>query len=211
MGTDLRYAIRTLLKRPGFTTLVVLTIALGIGASATIFNIVNAYYLRPLPFREPDRLVYLTDVQPGNTRTPASFPEFEDYRNAKNLFDNVTAEFMLSMNLTGRERPLPLRVGMVARDFFPMFGVRPVAGRGFTADEHRPGAEPVVALNSAVWRGEFGSSPGVIGSAVTIDGTRYIVVGIFDSDRFDFGRPTELDAWIPLSATNPIAAAERIF
>src|SRR5260370_15142705 len=173
MLTDLRYAIRTLLKRPGFTTLVVLTVALGIGASATIFSIVNAYYLRPLPFREPERLVYLTDVQPGNTRTPASFPEFEDYRSAANLFESVTAEFTPSMNLTGRERPLRLRAGLVARDFFSVLGVPPVTGRSFTADEHRAGAQPVVALSSALWRTEFGSSPGLIGSAITIDGTRY--------------------------------------
>jgi putative ABC transport system permease protein len=195
--------MRTLLKRPGFTTLVVLTVALGIGASATIFSIVNAYYLRPLPFREPDRLVYLTDVQPGNTRTPASFPEFEDYRSATNLFENVTAGFTPSMNLTGRERPARLRVGLVARDYFSVLGVQPVAGRTFSADEHRPGASPVVALSSALWRTEFGSSPGTIGSAVTMDGTRYTVVGIFDGERFDFGSRTKVDAWLPLERDPP--------
>jgi putative ABC transport system permease protein len=107
------------------------------------------------------------------------------------------------MNLTGRERPLRLRVGSVARDFFATLGVQPIAGRSFTADEHRAGALPVVALSSAIWRTEFGSAPGVIGSAITIDGTRYTVIGIFDGERFDFGGRTKLDAWMPLERDLP--------
>lgn len=203
MRTDLRYALRTLLKRPGFTVLVVLTVALGIGATATIFSIVSAYYLRPLPFREPGRLVYLTDVQPGNMRTPASTPEFEDYRDATNLFENVTAQNTPSMNLTGRDRPVRLRVAQVARDYFSVFGIQPVAGRAFTADEHKAGAQPVVALSTALWRSEFGGNPGVVGSAVTIDSTRYTVVGIFDANRFNFGDRSVLDAWMPLERDPP--------
>ena len=203
MRTDLRYAIRTLLKKPGFTLLVLLTVALGIGATATMFSVVNAYYLRPLPFHDPDKLVNITDVQPGNTHTPASFPEFEDYRAATNLFNGVTASFSPSMNLTGRQRPLRLRVGSVARDYFSVFGVPPLAGRTFTSDEHRPGAQPVVVLSEHLWRSEFGAATSTLGSALTIDATRYTVVGIFDSSRFNFGGYTNVDAWIPLERDPP--------
>ena len=203
MRTDLRFAIRTLLKKPGFTLLVLLTVALGIGATATMFSVVNAYYLRPLPFHDPDKLVNITDVQPGNTHTPASFPEFEDYRAATNLFNGVTAMSAPSMNLTGRQRPLRLRVGLVARDYFSVFGVPPLAGRTFTAVEHRPGAPPVVALSERLWRGEFGAAPNSLGSAITVDGTRYTVIGIFDGSRFNFGGYTNVDAWIPLERDPP--------
>jgi len=206
MRTDLRHAIRTLLKRPGFTTLVLVTVALGIGATATIFSVVNAYYLRPLPFPEPDRLVYVSDVQQSD-HTPASFPEFEDYRTATNLFSSVSAQFSTPMNLTGRDRPMRLRTALVARDWFSVFGVHAIAGRTFTADEHRAGAQPVVILSSELWRSQFGGAPNVAGTMVTLDDTPYTVIGVVDAAQFDFGGRTKVDAWVPIERNPPYNGA----
>src|SRR5579863_2339651 len=102
MLTNLRYSLRTFAKKPAFAMVIVLTLALGIGANTTIFTVVNAYLLRPLPFANPDRLVSLTDVQPPNDLTPASYPEFVDWRKGNQVFAEVTGQFSSSLNLIGR-------------------------------------------------------------------------------------------------------------
>jgi len=102
---DLKYSLRTLAKKPGFALVVVLTLALGIGANTTIFTVVNAYLLRPLPFNDPERLVSLTDMQPPNDRTPASYPEFEDWRKGNQVFTDVACQFPTSLNLIGHREP----------------------------------------------------------------------------------------------------------
>src|SRR6202045_750690 len=102
---DLRYSLRTFTKKPAFAIVVILTLALGIGANATIFTIVNAYLLRPLPFSDSERLVSLQDLQPPNELTPASYPEFEDWRKGNQVFTEVAGQFPQSMNLIGRREP----------------------------------------------------------------------------------------------------------
>src|SRR5579864_8190214 len=109
MLTALRHSLRTLAKKPAFAIVVVLTLALGIGANTTIFNVVNAYLLRPLPFQDPERLVSLQDLQPPTDLTPASFPEFQDWRKGNQVFSEVTAQFGASLNLTGRREPERVR------------------------------------------------------------------------------------------------------
>ncbi len=121
--------MRTIGKRPGFVLVIVLTLALGIGANTAIFGVVNAYLLRPLPFPDAGRLVALEDRQPPADLTPASFPEFEDWRKGNQVFDFVAGRFVHSLNLIGRHDPVRVRAALVSQDFFPMLRVHPVLGR----------------------------------------------------------------------------------
>jgi putative ABC transport system permease protein len=200
---DLRIAVRTLAARPGFVAVIVLTLALGIGANTTIFSAVDACLLRPLPFPEQDRLMAVFDRQPPDDLTPASYPEFEDWRGDRRVFESVTGTFTRSMNLTGRHEPARLRVVMVSRGFFSMLGVRPLLGRAFTDDEHQPGARPVALIGYELWQREFGGAPGVIGQPIVLDATAYTVAGVIRGDQLRFGSPRTTDAWIPLEPNAP--------
>ncbi|HLK21251.1 MAG TPA: ABC transporter permease, partial [Bryobacteraceae bacterium] len=178
---NIRFSLRTIVKKPAFAIVVVLTLALGIGANTTIFTVVNAYLLRPLPLSDPDQLVSLTDLQPPNERTPASFPEFTDWRNGNQVFTNVTAQVSASLNLIGRRQPERVLGVMVSENYFEMLGVRPIAGRTFRAEEHRPGASPVVLISTDLWRREFNSGADAIGKTITLNRTNYAVVGVVDA------------------------------
>ena len=202
---DLKYSLRTLAKKPGFTLVVVLTLALGIGANTTIFTVVNAYLLRPLPFSDPERLVSLTDMQPPNDRTPASYPEFEDWRKGNQVFTDVAGQFPTSLNLIGRREPERVLGVLVSRNYFPMLGVQPIAGRTFSAEEHQPAANPVVVIGPELWRHEFNGASDVIGKSITLNRTNYTVVGVVDSAPLRPLGPRNAELWMPLERAVPYA------
>jgi putative ABC transport system permease protein len=200
---DLRIALRTIGKRPGFVLVIVLTLALGIGANTAIFGVVNAYLLRPLPFPDAGRLVALEDRQPPADLTPASFPEFEDWRKGNQVFDFVAGRFVHSLNLIGRHDPVRVRAALVSQDFFPMLRVHPVLGRTFTAAEHKTGAAAVAVISTELWQHEFGGDPHAIGQSITLDRTPYTVIGIVGERQLRFGSPKVTDLWIPLERDVP--------
>jgi putative ABC transport system permease protein len=200
---DLRIATRTMAARPAFVAVIVLTLALGIGANTAIFSAVDAVLLRPLPFPQPDRLMTVFDHQPPDDLTPASYPEFEDWRADHGIFESVAGTFTRNMNLTGRHDPARIRVVMVSQGYFSMFGVRPIMGRTFTASEHQPGANPVALIGYELWQREFGGAPGAIGQPITLNATQYTVAGVIRGDRLRFGSPLATDAWIPLEPAPP--------
>jgi len=200
---DLRIALRTLAKRPGFVLVIVLTLALGIGANTAIFGVVNAYLLRPLPFPDADRLVGLQDHQPPDDLTPASFPEFEDWRKGNQVFEFVAGRFIRNLNLVGRHDPVRVRAALVSLDFFPMLRVQPVLGRTFTAAEHHSGAAAVAVIGTDLWQREFGGDPQAIGQSITLDRTPYTVVGIVGEQQLRFGSPRVTDIWVPLERDVP--------
>ena len=200
---DLKYSLRTLAKKPAFAIVVVLTLALGIGANTTIFTVVNAYLLRPLPFADPERLVSLTDLQPPNDRTPASYPEFDDWRKGNQVFTDVAGQFSSSLNLIGRREPERVLGVLVSENYFSMLGVQPVAGRTFRAEEHRPGANPVVVIGSELWRREFNGASDVIGKSITLNRTNYTVVGVVQNATLRTLGPRKADLWIPLERAGP--------
>ena len=205
MINEIRQAIRAFLKRPAFTAIVVLTLALGIGANVTIFTLVNAFLLKPLPYRDSARLMSVSDFQPPDTETPASFPEFDDWRNTNQVFESMTAWFERPMNLTGSGDASQIRVMQVARDYFSTLGVQPVAGRVFTRDEHKRGAAETVLISSALWRDRFGADPDIVGKPLTISGKQYQVIGVLPSDRLRVGTRMGADAWMPLERDLPFA------
>jgi putative ABC transport system permease protein len=200
---DLKYSLRTLAKKPAFAIVVTLTLALGIGANTTIFTVVNAYLLRPLPFADPERLVSLTDLQPPNDRTPASFPEFDDWRKGNQVFTDVAGQFSSSLNLIGRREPERVLGVLVSENYFSMLGVQPVAGRTFRAEEHRPGANPVVVIGAELWRREFNGASDVIGKSITLNRTNYTVVGVVQNATLRTLGPRKADLWIPLERAGP--------
>ena len=149
---DLRYAIRVLLARPGFTAVAVLTLALGIGANTAIFTVVNAVLLRPLPFDDPGRLVLLLERTSQFPTITTSWPNYVDWRDQSHSFESTAAMRPLTMTLTGQGEPDRIPAKMVTASLLPTLRMSPAIGRAITADDDKAGAAGVVLLSDALWR-----------------------------------------------------------
>ena len=167
-------------KNPGFTAVAVLTLALGIGANAAVFSVVNAVLLRPLPYPEPDRLVMLQNqFLARNLRNAGvSAADYADYRREKQVFEEVAAGSGGNFNLSGVDRPESISGAFVTAGFFPLLGIKPVVGRVFNEGEDRPGFNQVVVLSEGFWKRRFGADPGVIGRTLQLNDRSYTVVGV---------------------------------
>ena len=192
---DIRFAFRILLKRPGFTAVALLALALGTGANTAIFSVVNGVLLRPLPFQEPDRLVRLSEWTKQVPNMSISYPNFKDWREQNRVFDGIAATQSASYNLTGADEPERLQGRNVSWDFFDVLGVRPALGRTFRADEDRAGAARVCVISDGLWRRRFAADGMVVGRAVTLSGESYTVVGVLPAG-YRFGTPT--DVFVPI-------------
>jgi putative ABC transport system permease protein len=197
---DARYAVRILRKSPGFTVIAVLTLALGIGANAAIFSVVNAVLLRPLAYPNPTQLVLLPEASPkqGITDGGMSYPTFLELRDHNNAFSAVAGFATHSLTLTGRGEPSEARTIVVTGDFFSLFGTKPLLGRILLPEDGQRGAPPVVVLSENMWRSQFGGDPNVIGSSIALDMRPFTVVGVMPSQfRTPFiEQPNQI--WIPL-------------
>src|SRR3954447_1327220 len=179
MRQDIRYAIRLLVRAPGFTIVAVLTLALGVGANTAIFSVVRSVLLAPLPFADPDRLVALWHVYPPTLpRAAVSVPGYEDLRRAADLFAGVSAFRAANQNLTGRGEPERLLVVRATSTFQPVLGLGIARGRWFTADEDVPADSSVVVLSDGFWRRRFGGDPAVVGTTIYLNDRPHLVVGI---------------------------------
>ena len=200
---DLRFAVRRLRKGPGFTITTVLTLALGIGATAAIFSLVNAVLLRPLPFPEPGRLVWLSqiDTTPGNPpdfAEPLSYPDFFDWRAQNHSFSGIASYRNSGFTLTGSGEPRQLVGEVVSSEFFRVLGASPMLGRGFRPEDEKPGAA-VVVLSHVLWQTAFGGDRAIIGRALTLDGNTYTVTGVMPP-KFNFPvRSPEVSMWTTLA------------
>lgn len=195
---DVRYGARSLFKNPGFTAVAVLTLGLGIGANAAIFSVVHAVLLRPLPFREPERLfsIYESRLDRGITQASFTRANFWDIQDQNRTFDGIAAMEYASINLTGTGYPERLRLGLVSAEFFQVLGVTPRLGRLFTKGEDAPGtARNAVLLGHSTWRGRFAADAGVVGRTLTLDGQTYSVIGVLPR-----GEPwlDEADVYMPM-------------
>ncbi|MBA3442415.1 MAG: ABC transporter permease [Pyrinomonadaceae bacterium] len=201
---DVRYGLRMLLKKPGFTVVAVLTLALGIGANTAVFSVVNAVLLRPLPFAEPERLVRLqeTSVRAGEN-VQVSPPNFIDWQHQSQVFEQIAAYHGQGFTLTGADEPERLLGVRASAGFFPMLGVKPFLGRLFSIDEDRAGHEQVVVLSYGFWQRRFGADPDIVGKALTLDGKSYRVMGVM-AEGFHYPRDETLALWTPLAPdSNP--------
>ncbi len=180
--SDLRYALRTLRRNPGFAFTAVLTLMLGIGAATVIFSAVNAVLLRPLPYRDPDRLVSLWEqnTEKGWHKNWVSGADYLDWKNQARAFQSMGAysDFISGMTLTGEGEPAYLRSGKVAGGLFDVLGVQAQLGRTFREGETWQTGSPGVVLSDAVWRAHFGADPAIVGRSITLDGRPYEVLGV---------------------------------
>ncbi|MGA6957080.1 MAG: ABC transporter permease [Candidatus Acidiferrales bacterium] len=175
---DLKYAVRMLMKSPSFTAIAVLTLALGIGANTALFSVVNGVLLRPLPYRQPDRLVVLSEKTASFDSSSISYPNFLDWQRSNTTFSSLAAYRSDDFSILGNGEAERVRVGMISAGFFETLGVNPLLGRLFNADEDRLGAAPVALVTAGLWERKFGSAPDIIGKRVTMNGTGYTVVGV---------------------------------
>jgi putative ABC transport system permease protein len=205
---DIRFGIRTLWKRPGFAAIAVFTLALGIGATTGIFSVVNAVLIRPLPFTEPDQLVLVRENLP-KLLGPAmnlSGAEFLDYRDGNHVFSQTAGFTDFKVNLSGAGQPRRATGARVSASFFPVLGVAPVLGRGFSSEEDQPGRNNVVVLSNGLWRSQFGSDTSIVGKTVSMNGLPYTVVGVTPAS-FEFPyrnqfMDREAELWVPLALTD---------
>jgi predicted permease len=192
---DIRYAVRVLAKQPGFTLVVVLTLALGIGASTAIFSVINAVILEPLPFPDSKQLVEVkgVDVRAGDVQRPLSYLDFVDYRAQNRTLESAAAYDKNTFTLTGVGEPLHVEVGVVSANFFDVLRTQPALGRAFTDTEDNSGTR-VAVLSHRIWQTRFGGDPNILGRSIALDTKPYTVIGVMPSG-FQFplsGQPLDL-------------------
>jgi putative ABC transport system permease protein len=208
---DLRYGLRILWKSPGFTTVAVLTLALGIGANTAIFSIVNAVLLRPLPFPNPGQLVSVHEKDmrgeiPGRVVVNASYPDFFDWRAQNHVFENMAAFRHTGYTLTGAGTPLHIDAQIVTAEFFSVLGVPPSLGRGFRPEEEKG---RFAVLSHELWQSKYAADPEILGKSITLEGHPYTVVGVAASGfRFPIqASPQQL--WTSLGEDARAASGDR--
>ena len=197
---DLRYAVRMLAKSPGFTAVAALTLALGIGANAAIFSLVNAVLLRPLPYANPGQLVDVSEAKPkaGVSGAGVSYPAFVELRDHSRVFTSVAGLAGHALTLTGHGEPADVSTLAVTPEFFSLFGTKPLLGRALSPEDGERGAAPVVVLSEQLWRSRFGADPEIAGASITLDQRAYIVVGVMPGGfRTPFFNQAD-QVWIPL-------------
>ncbi|MBO0724571.1 MAG: ABC transporter permease [Blastocatellia bacterium] len=192
---DLRYGARMLLKRPGFTFVAGLALAVGIGANTAIFSVVNAVLLKPLPYYDPQRLVWISETWPNRNAEFVLSPDYIEWRAQSRAFEHLVAFGESAVNLTGRGESERLACVYSTANLFPALGVAPVVGRAFTPEEDRPGAAAVALLSHRLWLRRFGGDPKIVGQSLAIGGESYLVIGVMPAG-FQFSREAEL--WLPL-------------
>jgi putative ABC transport system permease protein len=194
---NVHQGLRTLAKSPGFTGVAILTLALGIGANAAIFSVVNAVLLQPLSYPNPDRLVELELSSPDGDGDITSIPKFNVWRQQTQVFDSVAAYDFggPGINLTGGDRPEQLKGIRVSADYFRVFGAPMAIGRTFSAEEDRPGGTAVAVIGNGLWRSKFGGDPGIINRTIDLGGEPYAVIGVLGPT---FTSDPKSDIWLPL-------------
>ncbi|MGH7248583.1 MAG: ABC transporter permease, partial [Pseudomonadota bacterium] len=196
---DLRFALRTLRKSPGFTSAAVLVLALGIGANTAMFTVVDSVLLRPLPYKHPSRLYSLVAAHvngPGDLRfTTFSDREYLDYERQSNVFGSMAAYTMHPLNLTGAGEPSQVPAWEVSASFFSTLGVDAQLGRTFRPEEDRPAHANVVVLSDRLWRARFDADPSILGRTITLDAVPRTVIGVMPRNFDFFPGPSEL--WVP--------------
>ena len=206
MFSDLRYAFRQLVKNPGFASVAILTLALGIGACTAIFSVVNGVLLRPLDFPQPDRIVVIRETNlPQFPEFSVSPPNYLDWAKQTKSWQYLAAYSGAQVNLTGKGEPQRLVSVKATAHYFDVYQIKPVLGRTFIPEEDAPGKDHVVVLSHAFWQRVFGSEPNVLGRAIQLNGEPYTVIGVAPPH---FGEASKVDTWVPMGFKPDETAAD---
>jgi len=206
---DIRYGARMLIRKPGFTIVAVLTLALGIAATTATFTVVDAVLLRKLPVTDPDRVVVIHNQLPkiNLPRSPVSAPHYLDYSRQTDAFESTGAFITRNVNLSGVSVPERLQAGRVTATFFPTLGINPAAGRFFNPEEDRIGSERVVVLSTELWKRFFSSNSSALGSSIQLNADHYQVIGVAPQAIQEMY--PSVDLWIPMAFTPRELSEER--
>ncbi len=205
LGADLVYGLRALRRSPAFTLVAILTLALGIGANAAMYAVVDDVLLHPLPYEQPDRLVRLHASKPSFDRGSISYPNFVDWQAANRSFSSIAVSRNSALTLTGAGNAERVSADLVSTDYFSVLGVSPVVGHAALRDE------PIALLGEGLWKRKFASSPGVIGRSITLDGTAYVVIGVMP-ERGDLrvvAGGTPADVYLPITQFDRVPLQAR--
>ena len=197
---DIRFGVRMLVKNPVFTTIAVLTLALGIGANTAIFSVVNGVLLRPLPYEDPDRLVVIwNEYAKMNLQASNSVPDYFDRREQSKTLEDIAALTIRNTNLTGSGEPVRILSSPVTASFFPVMGVQPAQGRAFRPEEDQPGHNRVAVLSHGCWQRRFGGDPDIVGQTIQLDREAHTVVGVMP-ENFNLVF-VDVEVWTPIAFT----------
>ncbi len=181
MVNDLRYGFRQLMSKPALPLMIIVLLAIGVGANTAIFSVVKAVLLEPLPFDASDQLVIFWETEDGSGRSPTSYPNFLDWREQAESFEDIGVITYWHFNLTGEQGPERVFATLVSEGLFELLGVEPELGRTILPEEDRPGAPKVVLISHSLWHRRFGGDPGVIGETILVDGEPFTVIGVMPS------------------------------
>jgi predicted permease len=211
MAAALRYAFRQLLKSPGFTAVAILGLGLGIGANVALFSVVNSVFLRPLPYRVPDRLVRLSSTAPANnlTRVGFSYSRYLEVEQRQQVFSDLALSVGNAFTSTGRGDPEQLIGLLASATLLPTLGLEPVVGRNFSADEDRPGGAHVALISRAMWQQRFNGDPAVLGQSLTLDGAPYTIIGVLPEAATAFPL-NQVQIWVPRPAEVPFLVQSQL-
>ena len=195
---DIRYGFRSLLKRPGFTAIALVALALGIGANTAIFSLVNAVVLQPLPYPEPERLVWVWGNFPGGNRASVSPADYLDFRSQNKSFEQfaATVSVTAAVTLTGTGEPEPLTASVVTGNYFQTLGVMPALGRSFSMDNEKSGNDQVAIISDELWQRRFAGNPAIVNQQINLDSKSFQVIGIMPKG---ITFPQTADLWVPLN------------
>ena len=197
---DIRYGLRMLGRSPGFTAVIVITLALGIGANTALFSVVDAVLLKPLPYQQPNQLVAVKVDMPGANLIDLgmSQPELEDFQKSSGVFENISAVWPISANITGREKPERVEANAVSTNFFTLLGAKPALGRVFNAGDSREGFSEGAVISDSLWHKMFGGDPHVLGTAFRLDTDLYTIIGIMPPDFHHPARTLgqDVEVWV---------------
>jgi len=205
MTRDLIYAIRTLLKRPGFLLVALSTLALGIGATTAMFTVVNAVLLQPLRYPEPDRIVILESINPrqGITQSTSSVPDIVDWQQQSQSFERISGFFSGGVFIATGDETERVRSSGVSPEFFPLFRIQPLSGRAIQADDVQQGRDPIAVISYALWQRRFGGAADIVNRQVVLNGKTATIIGVMPAG---FNYPGDTELWVPfgLNAANEV-------
>src|SRR5262245_24036582 len=210
MFQDIAFGLRMMGKRPGFTLVAILTLALGIGATTAIFSVINAVLLRPLPFADPDRLVTISETHPEAPRLQVATPDFEDWQQQARSFEGLAAYSLIGLGnlvLTDAGEPEQLQSTYITPNFYPLLGLQPSLGRNFSPEENQAGHDRVALVGYALWQRKFASNPNLVGATIRLNGESHTVVGVMPQGA---QLPFETDVWLPLSQLGQDLLTNRV-